>query len=164
MEWFERLYFGTWQFGGQFKQLPVVQIEKLLRFALESDIRRFDTAAVYGGGKVEEILGACLPQEAVIVTKVPALSKPELNSFAPIQNFYTPDLIRQSVHESLERLRRETVNTILLHNWHPTWSSNAIEILTALDGLKKLGLVRRIGISLPNSFNAHIDDAILSYT
>lgn len=56
MEWFDRFYFGTWQFSGQFKQLSRPQIEILLNFALRSGIRRFDTAAVYGDGKVEEIL------------------------------------------------------------------------------------------------------------
>lgn len=113
---------------------------------------------------MEEVLGACLPQEAVIVTKVPALSKLELNSYATIQNFYTPDLIQQSVRESLKRLRRDSVDIILLHNWHPAWSSdNAVEVLTALDDLKRHGLVRQVGISLPSGFHAHIDDAVLSH-
>lgn len=163
MEWFDRLYFGTWQLGGQFKQLSSAQIKALLNFALKSGIRRFDTAAVYGNGQVEEMLGACLPQETVIVTKVPALSKPELNSSAPIQNFYKPDLIHQSVQGSLKRLRRESVDIVLLHNWHPTWSFNAVEVLTALDDLKKHGLARQVGVSLPDSFSAHIDGVVLSH-
>ena len=164
MEWFDRLYFGTWQLGGQFKQLSIMQIEALLNFALKSGIRRFDTAAVYGNGTVEEMLGACLPREAIIITKIPALSKPELNSSAPIQNSYTPDLIQQGVRESLKRLRRDSVDIVLLHNWHPAWSSdNAVEVLTALDDLKGHGLVRQVGASLPNGFRTHIDDEVLSH-
>jgi len=163
MEWFNRLYFGTWQLGGQFKQLSLAQIEMLLSFALQSGIRRFDTAAAYGKGKVEEILGTCLPPEAVVVTKIPAASKPALGSPALIRDFYTPTLIRRSVEKSLKRLRRDSVNAVLLHNWHPAWSSDAVEIMAALDDLKKGGLVSRVGISLPNGFNTRIDDAVLPY-
>jgi len=163
MEWFDRLYFGTWQLGGQFKQLSRSRIETLLNFALQSGICRFDTAAVYGGGKVEEILGVCLPSKAVVVTKIPAVSKPTLDSPALIQDFYTPGLIRQSVEESLKRLRCSFIRAILLHNWHPSWSSDAIEIMAALYDLRKDGLVGRVGISLPNGFNTRIDDTILPY-
>src|SRR3989344_5043743 len=91
MDWFDRLYFGTWQLGGQFKNLSPAYIESLLLFAISSGIRRFDTAAVYGGGKVEEMLGACLPEDAVIVTKIPAASKPNLEAPEPIQRFYSRD-------------------------------------------------------------------------
>ena len=163
MEWFNRLYFGTWQLGGQFKQLSRAQIKTLLNFALQSGIRRFDTAAAYGKGKVEEILGACLPSEAVVITKISAASKPALGSPALIPDFYTPTLIRRSVKKSLERLRRDSVNTVLLHNWHPAWSSDAVEIMATLDDLKKDGLVNRVGVSLPNGFNTRIDDAVLPY-
>jgi aryl-alcohol dehydrogenase-like predicted oxidoreductase len=163
MEWFKRLYMGTWQFGGQFKQLSRSQIETLLNLALQFGIHRFDTAAVYGDGKVEEILGTCLPPAAIVVTKIPATSKPPLYLPAPIYNFYTPTLIHRSMEESLKRLRRNSIDTVLLHNWHSSWSLDAIEIIAALDDLKKSGLVKQIGISLPNDFNAYINDAILPY-
>ncbi|PIS04642.1 MAG: hypothetical protein COT81_05460 [Candidatus Buchananbacteria bacterium CG10_big_fil_rev_8_21_14_0_10_42_9] len=61
MKWSDRLYFGTWQLGGQFKNLSKAYIESLLLFAVSSGIRRFDTAAVYGGGRVEEMLGGGYP-------------------------------------------------------------------------------------------------------
>jgi aryl-alcohol dehydrogenase-like predicted oxidoreductase len=163
MEWFNRLYMGTWQFSGQFKQLSCSQIEALLNFALQAGVRRFDTAAVYGDGKVEEILGVCLPPTAMVVTKIPATSKPPLHLPTPIYNSYTPTLIHLSIEASLERLRRNSIDTVLLHNWHPSWSLDAIDIITALDDLKKNGLVKRIGISLPNGFNTSINDAILPY-
>ena len=165
MEWFKRLYMGTWQFSGQFKQLLRSQIEALLNFALQAGVQRFDTAAVYGDGKVEEILGVCLPPIAVVVTKIPATSKPPLHLPASISiyNFYTPTSIHRSIEASLKRLRRNSIDTVLLHNWHPSWSLDAIEIIAALDDLKKSGLVKRIGISLPNGFNTCIDDAILPY-
>ena len=161
MKWSNRLYFGTWQLGGQFKNLSSTYIESLLLFAISSGIRHFDTAAVYGEGKVEEMLGACLPEYAVIVTKIPAIKKPKLEIAASIGEFYTPDHIDRGVEGSLRRLRRTQLDSILLHNWLPSWSSNASNILHHLQDMKNKGIVRRVGISLPNDFSAHIDDEVL---
>src|SRR3989338_2259938 len=163
MDWFDRLYFGTWQLGGQFKNLSPAYIESLLLFAISSGIRRFDTAAVYGGGKVEEMLGAFLPEDAVIVTKIPAASKPNLEAPEPIQRFYSRDGIHRSVYGSLERLLRSSIDTVLLHNWLPTWSSEAVVILECLKGLKDEGIVKRVGISLPDNFSYPVAEAVLPH-
>lgn len=163
MEWSNRLYFGTWQLGGQFKNLSSAYIESLLIFAISSGIRRFDTAAVYGGGKVEEMLGACLPEDAVIVTKIPAASKPNLETPESIQKFYLRDGIHRSVYGSLGRLRRSSIDVVLLHNWLPTWSSEAVVILECLNGLKDEGVVKRIGISLPDNFSCPVAEAVLPH-
>lgn len=163
MKWFERLYFGTWQLGGQFKNLPSAYIESLLLFAISSGIRRFDTAAVYGGGKVEEMLGSCLPEDAVIVTKIPAIKKPDIKTHCPLSKFYTPDHLDRSVTGSLNRLKRTRVDTVLLHNWLPSWSSNAVTILQHLQRMKNDGLTRRVGISLPDDFSSNINAEVLPY-
>ncbi len=163
MEWSNRLYFGTWQLGGQFKNLSPAYIESLLLFAISSGIRRFDTAAVYGGGKIEEMLGACLPEDSVFVTKIPAASKPNLEAPEPIQRFYSQDVIRRSVYGSLERLRRSSINTVLLHNWLPTWSEDAVTILECLNGLKDEGVVKLIGISLPDNFSCPVSETVLPH-
>lgn len=163
MKWFNRLYFGTWQLGGQFKNLSPAYIESLLLFAISSGVRRFDTAAVYGGGKVEEMLGACLPEDAVIVTKIPAASKPNLEVPEPIQRFYSQDGIHRSVYGSLERLRRSSIDVVLLHNWLPTWSRDAVVILEYLNRLKDEGVVKRVGISLPDNFSHPVAEAVLPH-
>ena len=163
MKWFERLYFGTWQLGGQFKNLSLAHIESLLLFAISSGIRRFDTAAVYGGGKVEEMLGSYLPEDAVIVTKIPAIKKPNLMTLLPINEFYSLDHLDQSVESSLNRLKRTQVDSVLLHNWLPSWSSDAVFILQHLQGMKDTGIARKIGISLPDDFSSYISDEVLPY-
>lgn len=163
MEWSNRLYFGTWQLGGQFKNLSLAYIESLLLFAISSGIRRFDTAAVYGGGKVEEMLGSCLSEDAVIVTKIPAALKPNLEVPEPIQRFYSRDGIHRSVYGSLERLRRSSIDAVLLHNWLPTWSSEAVIVLEHLNELKDQGVVKRIGISLPDNFSCPVAEAVLPH-
>jgi aryl-alcohol dehydrogenase-like predicted oxidoreductase len=163
MKWFERLYFGTWQLGGQFKNLSPAYIESLLLFAINSGIRRFDTAAVYGGGKVEEMIGSWLPGDAVIVTKIPAIKKPDLKTRTPISEFYTLDHLDRSVEGSLDRLKRTQVDTVLLHNWLPSWSSDAVPILQHLQRMKDGGIARRVGISLPDDFSSDISDEVLPY-
>ncbi len=162
MESLDRLYFGTWQLGGQFKSFSSLEIEALLRFALDSGIRRFDTAAVYGGGRVEEMLGLCLPEDAVIVTKIPAIQKPDLSSPRPIQECYSHDYLFSSLENSLRRLRRSSVDTVLLHNWLPSWSSAGNEVLQCLGEMKNKGLVKRVGISLPDDFGSLLDQTVLS--
>jgi aryl-alcohol dehydrogenase-like predicted oxidoreductase len=163
MEWLNRLYLGTWQLGGQFKNLSPAHIESLLLFAISSGIRRFDTAAVYGEGRVEEMLGVYLPEDAIIVTKIPAASKPNLAVPEPIQKFYSQDGMHRSVYGSLERLRRSSIDAVLLHNWLPTWSSEAVAILECLSGLKNEGVVKRVGISLPDNFSCPVAEAVLSH-
>jgi aryl-alcohol dehydrogenase-like predicted oxidoreductase len=163
MNRFDRLYFGTWQLGGQFKTLSPHYIESLLSFAISLGICRFDTAAVYGEGKVEEMLGRCLPGDAVIVTKIPALKKLDLKSSASINESYSLDHIDQSIEGSLDRLKRERIDTVLLHNWHPSWTSEAIGILQHLHSMKEDGITRRIGISLPDNFSSSISEEVLPY-
>ena len=163
MKWYERLYFGTWQLGGQFKNLSSTYIKSLLLFAISSGIRRFDTAAVYGGGKVEEILGLYLPKDAVIITKIPAIKKPDLKTPAPISEFYSHDHLDQSVKNSLNRLKRTQVDTVLLHNWLPSWSSDAVLILQLLQKVKDSGIAKKVGISLPDDFSSCISDEVLPY-
>lgn len=163
MEWSNRIYFGTWQLGGQFKKLSPACIESLLCFAVSSGIRRFDTAAVYGDGKVEKMLGAYLPEDTVVVTKIPATSKPNLEAPEPIQRFYSRNSIHQSVYGSLERLRRTSIDTALLHNWLRPWSLEGIDVLEHLNELKVQGVVKRIGISLPDNFSHPIAGTVLRH-
>ncbi len=163
MKWSDRLYFGTWLLERQLKEPSVNKIEEILLLALDSGICRFDTAAVYGGGKIEKILGACLPEDAVIVTKIPAITKPYPQSPTPIREFCSRDHINRSVEDSLSRLRRTSVDIILLHNWLPSWSSDAIEILQCLKEIKGQDIARGVGISLPDNFSSHIEQEVLSY-
>lgn len=154
---------GTWQFGGQFKKLTISEIEFLVSYAISCGVRHFDTAAVYGGGTVEEILGSCLPKDTFVLTKIPANPKPSLSSPGPINAFYCRDGILRSVSESLNRLRRDSVDVLLLHNWLPNWSSDAIWALEILFDLKAQGVAKKVGISLPDNFSVPISEEILPY-
>lgn len=161
MNWNDRLYFGTWQLSGQFKDLTNTQIENLIQVALSHGIYKFDTAAVYGQGNVEKILGACLPQKARILTKIPAILKPGTQT--SIDKCYSRDSIHRSAEQSLSRLGRNSIDILLLHNWMPSWQKNATYILEVLNELKEIGVAGQVGISLPNGFSDYIDDSVLEY-
>jgi aryl-alcohol dehydrogenase-like predicted oxidoreductase len=161
-QWNTRLYFGTWQLSGQFKDLSPSIIESLLRFAYEAGIRRFDTAAVYGVGKVEDMLGRYLPKDTMIVTKIPAMVKPGLKSDTLIEQCYSVDHISRSVETSLKRLNRTSLDVVLLHNWLPHWSSDSMDILRYLRTIKYQGMVSRVGISLPDNFASHLGYEIMN--
>lgn len=161
MKWNDRLYFGTWQLSGQFKDLTNTQIENLIQVALTHGIYKFDTAAVYGQGNIEKILGACLPQEAMVLTKIPAILKPGVQT--SIDKCYSRESIHRGAEQSLSRLGRDSIDILLLHNWMPLWQKNATYILDALKELKGIGIVRQVGISLPNGFSHYIDDSVLEH-
>ncbi|MFN0075607.1 MAG: aldo/keto reductase [Prosthecobacter sp.] len=89
----------------------------LLDYALERGVRHFDTAAAYGGGASETILGKWLtsrkPEGITIATKI------------------LPPYDRIDITPSLKRLGVEQIDLLYLHQWHAT----ALQADSALKGL-----------------------------
>ena len=98
-------------------------------------VRMLDTAAAYGGGESERIVGRWLaarrPKDMVVATKM----------LPP----YEPERIERSVNESCERLGVSHLDLFYLHQWHP--SASSVEALAALDALIHSGKVRSLGVS-----------------
>ncbi len=161
MEWNERLYLGTWQLSGDFRALSFEEKERLVTVALESGIVRFDTAAVYGGGSVESLLGRMLPHDAVIVTKIPAIRSSEGKLTSSFGQHYPVEHVKASLEDSLSRLSRTSLDVVLLHNWHETWAGNIQSVADVLFAIRDSGLVNRVGMSLPDGFRGDIGTDIL---
>lgn len=89
----------------------------LLDHALARGVRHFDTAAAYGGGASETILGKWLasrkPQGITVATKI------------------LPPYDRIDISPSLKRLGVEQLDLLYLHQWHET----ALYADSALEGL-----------------------------
>lgn len=106
----------------------------LLDYAYEHGVRHFDTAAAYGAGVSEQILGRWLasrrPADVVIGTK----------ALPP----YDPAMLEGSIEQSLRRLGRGTVDYFYLHRWDATLGDGALEVL---DRARQRGRMRRLGIS-----------------
>lgn len=147
---------GTWEMSGDVWG-PKEDEESLRALAsgVESGARFIDTAAGYGAGHVEELVGrflreSSLRDELVISTKV----KPQCGEFAPppgkpIRDFYSRSWIRDQCEGSLRRLNRDYVDILFLHTWSRSWD-HELEWWETLEELRQEGKVRAIGISVPD--------------
>jgi L-galactose dehydrogenase/L-glyceraldehyde 3-phosphate reductase len=127
---------------------------RVLRRALDAGINWIDTAPLYGQGRSEEALGwllAEMKEKPYLSTKV----RLDLGKLSDI-----PGEIERSVHESLKRLKRGSVDLLQLHNQIGARTGSgtlgAISIDDVLkkggvaDGLERMreqGLTRFIGLT-----------------
>jgi aryl-alcohol dehydrogenase-like predicted oxidoreductase len=149
---------GTWQFNGQFKQLSEEEIIRLLNFAKKNGIKKFDTALVYG--PAEKCISKIIDNETFVLTKIPAKRKPSLEEDENITEYYTKEYINECINKSLTNLQRDYIDTILLHNWNQHWDKYEV-VISWLIELKNKGIVKKIGISLPNNYSKRLSKEIL---
>ena len=117
--------------------------------ALEAGINLVDTAPSYGGGESERTLGRLLGS----FDRAPSVAtKARLDAAALADS---AGEIERSLAGSLERLRRDSVDVLQLHNPIAAESDSRHiaadrvlgDVADALDGLRAQGLVRFIGVT-----------------
>ncbi|SLN39937.1 aldo/keto reductase [Ruegeria meonggei] len=153
---------GCWPIGGKMycgeQSLGYTRSDddvsiRTIHAALEGGITLFDTAAAYGAGHSERLLGKALKQrpEALIATKI-GVGIDEANkqiSFDP----FTPDMVAPAVDGCLSRLDRDRIDLLLLHvNDMPI--EMAEPVFDELDQLKEAGKLRAYGWSTDYSRSA----------
>jgi aryl-alcohol dehydrogenase-like predicted oxidoreductase len=148
-----RVGFGAWAIGGggwEFGWGPqddansVAAIER----ALELGINWIDTAAAYGFGHSEQVVGRALEgvrERPYVFTKASLLEGPDRTVVHSLKR----DSILREAHASLERLGIDAIDLYQIH-W-PIPDGNIEHGWAALADLKDEGLVRHIGVS---NFNA----------
>ncbi len=106
------LSLGTWGLSGD-GYGPVTEAEQdaVIERALAFGIGLFETADSYAKGAMEKRLGGKLPKSALIATKVGT----DLEA-SPSRKRFDAEFIKQSVERSRERLKRESIDIVLLHN------------------------------------------------
>ena len=109
----------------------------MLEHAVAHGIRFFDTAAAYGNGASEAILGRWLSLHQA--------ERAEFTIATKLLPPYTAAGIESGVRESAARLQLETIDMLFLHQWHATASQP--EVLAALASLVSSGQVRALGAS-----------------
>ncbi|TKB68473.1 MAG: aldo/keto reductase, partial [Mesorhizobium sp.] len=142
-----RIGIGTWAAGGParwrdtatiYGEVDDIRSQAALAMAYDIGARVFDTAAAYGAGNAELILGQALKgkDEAVIVTKVGYFGDPETRKIAPEDA--SAAAIRTSIDNSRQRLQRDFIDVVLLH-------INEYSIERAGEVFDTLGLLRQEG-------------------
>jgi aryl-alcohol dehydrogenase-like predicted oxidoreductase len=128
-----RLGLGCVTFG---REIDRADSFAMMDHALHHRITLFDTAAAYGSGASEEIVGQWLAargtrERLILATKI----------LPP----YSAAAIETAVSVSLRRLAQPSVDLLYLHRWED--SVLEPEVLRALDGLVRDGRVRQLAAS-----------------
>jgi aryl-alcohol dehydrogenase-like predicted oxidoreductase len=146
-----RIGFGAWAIGGggwEFGWGPQEDEESLqaIHRALEQGVNWIDTAAAYGFGHSEQIVGRALEgvpaaERPYVFTKASLLEGP---GRTVVHNLKRDSVMREA-ENSLDRLGVDAIDLYQLH-W-PDPEPDIEEGFSALAELKEQGLVRHIGVS-----------------
>ncbi|PXW60941.1 aryl-alcohol dehydrogenase-like predicted oxidoreductase [Grimontella sp. AG753] len=148
---------GTWAIAGagwEFGWGAQDDEESLsaLEYAVERGVNWIDTAAVYGLGHAEEIVGRLLrrvpaSRRPLVFTKGSLVWDPISRQ---ISHSLAPDSLLREIDESLRRLRTETIDLYQIH-W-PAFPADGPDdgieaALSVLDRARRQGKIRAIGVS-----------------
>jgi aryl-alcohol dehydrogenase-like predicted oxidoreductase len=144
-----RVGFGAWAIGGgewEFGWGPQDDEESIaaIHRALELGVNWIDTAAGYGFGRSEEVVGRALQgveQRPYVFTKCSLLEGPGRKVVHNLKR----DSVRREAEASLERLGVDAIDLYQIH-W-PNPEADIEEGFAAMQELKHEGLVRHIGVS-----------------
>jgi aryl-alcohol dehydrogenase-like predicted oxidoreductase len=144
-----RVGFGAWAIGGggwEFGWGPQQDDESIaaIHRALELGVNWIDTAAAYGFGRSEEIVGRALrglPDRPYVFTKSSLLD----DGTRHVRHVLKRDSILREAEDSLQRLGVDAIDLYQIH-W-PNPVQDIEEGWAAMATLKERGLVRHIGVS-----------------
>ncbi len=141
-----KIVIGTWAFGGAYGKYEKEKAAIILKECYDSGFKEFDTAAAYGNGSVESLLGELFgdKKDVLINTKFG-------NMHIKKKSFEIDDL-RQCFEESLKNLKRKSVNILFLHNPRDE-IKNYEPIFKLFDELKKERKIKYSGISLARRYD-----------
>ncbi len=142
---------GLWGMGG-WNDAEGKQSMQALQRSVELGCNFFDTAAAYGDGHSERLLGQLIRdnpgKEVIVATKVPPKNdkwpaKPEYK----LKDVFPTEHIIEYTKRSLENLGVDRIDVQQLHVWDDSWADNA-SWQEAAQRLKGEGLIRYFGLSL----------------
>ena len=140
---------GTWAIGGggwEYGWGPQDEAESIrtIHRALDMGINWLDTAAVYGLGRSEEVVGRALKgrRDQVIVATKGGLRWDDRGN---VNRNLSPESLRQEVEDSLRRLQTDVIDLYQIH-WPEAKYSTSDAWGTLADFVRE-GKVRYIGVS-----------------
>jgi len=144
--------FGAWAIGGNWGEQKEEDSIRALNAALDRGVNFIDTAAGYGDGRSERIIGKVLKtrgERVTVATKTPPAPGPwPPTPYCKAEERYSEAHLRGNIEERLRNLETDRIDILQLHTWTRAWNRNP----KPLDLLKKLqaeGKIRFIGVSTP---------------
>lgn len=159
--------FGAWAIGGSWGEQREDDSVEALHRALDLGCTFIDTAAGYGEGRSERVIGRVLRERVgrsgtgpvMVATKTPPIGPGGWppSPWCRAQERYPEAYLRANVAERLANLGAEKIDLLQLHTWTRAWNRDPspLRVLRALQGE---GLIGLIGVSTPeHDQNAVID-------
>lgn len=129
--------------------LPPREGERLLLQALDAGVDFFDTAALYGFGASETLVGQALSkhrQRFVLASKC-GMQGVEVDGKMTRVIDGRPKTIRATCEDSLRRLKTDVIDLYYLHRWDKLRGVPIEDSVGALSDLLRAGKIRTIGLS-----------------
>ncbi|HSO16469.1 MAG TPA: aldo/keto reductase [Arthrobacter sp.] len=147
------LIYGCMGLGGSWSAEPyssaqVDEAAAAVDAALEAGITLFDHADIYRSGKSEAVFGEVLANNPGLRQRIRLQTKCGIRvNEQGLEGFYdlSRDAILERVNESLDRLRTDYVDVLMLHRPDPLM--DPAEVASAVGQLMAEGKVRALGVS-----------------
>jgi len=146
------LGFGAWGIGGSM-WIGAEDDESVaaLRRAIELGVTFIDTAAGYGGGHSEELVGRVVRESAGTVRVATKIPPKNMVWPAPAgvraEDAFPADWVIAQTEGSLARLGLETIDVQQFHVWSDEWVDQG-DWLDGIERLKRDGKIRAFGVSI----------------
>jgi predicted oxidoreductase len=145
-----RIVYGSWRL---LEDQPTAQdVNRRLGHCLDAGITTIDTAEIYGGYRVEAMLGEALALTPGLRSKLEIVTKSGIyipHASAPKRRvaFYDASAaqLTKSVEESLRLLRTDRMELFLVHR--PDWLTSVDDTADGLNRLLKSGKILNAGVS-----------------
>ena len=138
------LGFGASSIGAEFRPIDVGEALRCVNLALERGMNYIDTAAYYGRGMSEVMLGRVLPQ----IPRDSYILSSKLGRYAPQHFDFSAKRVAESVDISLERMQIDHIDIMFCHDIEFVDLDQVVnETIPALREQVEKGKVRFIGVS-----------------
>ncbi|EOD78909.1 Oxidoreductase, aldo/keto reductase family [Grimontia indica] len=148
---FSRLVYGVWRLSDD-ENTSEAHVRAKVDACLEQGITTFDHADIYGDYSCEEVFGQVLEATPSLRDQIQLVSKCDIMLLSEkypnrrVKYYDTSEAhIRQSVTNSLQNLKTDHLDLLLIHRPDPFMDHS--ETGNALDSLIDEGLVKAVGVS-----------------
>jgi aryl-alcohol dehydrogenase-like predicted oxidoreductase len=144
--------YGAWGIGGSvWEGAEDDESVRALHRAIDLGLNFIDTAAAYGNGHSERLVGQVLrerPERVYVATKVPPKNRvwPAVEG-SRVEDVFPGEHVRRFTERSLHNLRTEAIDVQQLHVWRDEWLGEG-DWLETVEELKGEGKIRFFGVSI----------------